>query len=152
MNYWRMQLHPSERELATYHSIQSLAAGFIGLDFAEDVGDLRLCERNALPSHHRDYWDFAHTMKPDDLVLVIAHHFPLALARVTGDYNYISRTEREIGVWFRHFRRAETISHYADVVTDVRTWEQVRMTDTISILKDPSSKSRQLIDSWCAAI
>ena len=40
MNWWRMQLHPNEPESATFYASQSLAAGFIGLDFATEVGDL----------------------------------------------------------------------------------------------------------------
>jgi len=37
---------------------------------------------------------------------------------------------------------------YADLVTDVRGWEQIKMTDTISPLRDPNSKSYQLIENW----
>lgn len=40
MTYWRMQLHPSEPDQAVRHSIESLAAGYIGLDFVEDIGRL----------------------------------------------------------------------------------------------------------------
>ena len=40
MAYWRMQLHPDNASEAVRHAVQSLAAGYIGLDFAEDVGDL----------------------------------------------------------------------------------------------------------------
>lgn len=34
MNYWRMQLHPSNGKKATYYSNQSIVSGFIGLGFA----------------------------------------------------------------------------------------------------------------------
>jgi len=33
MTYWRMQLHPNEPGEALKHSVESLVAGFIGLDF-----------------------------------------------------------------------------------------------------------------------
>lgn len=38
MNYWRMQLHPSEPQKATFYTTESIASRFIGLDFSEDVG------------------------------------------------------------------------------------------------------------------
>jgi hypothetical protein len=147
-----MQLHPADPANAMRYAVQSLAAGFIGLDFEEEIGDLSRLERDDVPAKQRDYWDFAHKMKKGDLVLVIVHHFPFALARVTGSYNYIREPATELGVWFRHFRPVESLSYYADVVTDLRTWEQLRMTDTISILVQADSKSRQLIDSWQASI
>jgi hypothetical protein len=40
MTYWRMQLHPSESEGAIKHTVESLSAGYIGLDFSVDVPDL----------------------------------------------------------------------------------------------------------------
>lgn len=148
MNYWRMQLHPAEPESAMRYAVQSLANGFIGLDFEQDLGDLLRLKREEVPAKQRDYWDFANTMAESDLALIIVHHFPFALVRIDGPYNYIRTPAREIGVWFRHFRRVDDISYYADVITDLRSWDQLRMTDTISILTDPNSKSRQLINDW----
>jgi hypothetical protein len=150
MQYWRMQLHPGMPENATRFAVESIAAGFIGLDFLVDPGDLRLAERSALPAGQRDYYDFAHKMAIGDRVLVIVHHFPFALVTVNGEYNYIRCTEPEIGVWFKHFRRIDRqrTSYYADRKTNVREWEQLRMTDTISILKDPDGKSYRLIEAW----
>jgi hypothetical protein len=89
-------------------------------------------------------------MRIGDKVLIVVHHFPFALVTVAGDYNYLKSSEPEIGVWFRHFRRIDpnATACYGDWVTDVRKWEQLRMTDTISILKDPGSRSYQLIDTW----
>ncbi len=40
MKYWRMQLHPNDAKNAAHYANQSLSAGFIGLDFATEVGDL----------------------------------------------------------------------------------------------------------------
>ncbi len=40
MAYWRMQLHPAEPSESVKGCVESLAAGYIGLDFATDVGDL----------------------------------------------------------------------------------------------------------------
>jgi hypothetical protein len=150
MQYWRMQLHPSDAALALRHSVQSIAAGFIGLDFAVDPGDLTKAQASSLPPGQTDYWDFAHRMRIGDKVLIVVHHFPFALVTVAGDYNYLKSSEPEIGVWFRHFRRIDpnATACYGDWVTDVRKWEQLRMTDTISILKDPGSRSYQLIDTW----
>lgn len=143
-----MQLHPSDPGLASQYAHQSLAAGFIGLDFAADVGDLMCTQQQQLPATQRDYWAFAHQMVIGDRVLVIAHHFPLALATVSGEYNYIRRTEPELGVWFRHFRRVENVRYYSDWITNAASWQSITMTDTISPLRDPNSASYRLIDSW----
>ena len=150
MQYWRLQLHPAEPSAAMRHAIESIAAGFIGLDFPSDLGDLRLADPSSVPTGQKDYFDFAHRMSVGDKVLVMVHHFPFALVTVEGDYNYIKFPEPEIGVWFRHFRRIEkeVTRFYADRITNARQWEPITMTDTISILKDPQSKSYQLIDSW----
>jgi hypothetical protein len=143
-----MQLHPDQTQLAFQHSVQSICAGFIGLDFDQDVGDLmRVTEQN-LTKHERDYWQFAHGMAMGDKVLVIAHHFPVAVVTVAGDYNYVRVPAPKLGVWFRHFRAISDPRFFADRVTNAAAWEQYRMTDTISRLVDPTSKSYQLIDSW----
>ena len=143
-----MQLHPNQPKQASSYAAQSLAAGFIGLDFTHDVGDLLRTTQQALPSEQRDYWAFAHEMRVGHLVLIISHHFPFALARVDGDYNYIREPVPELGVWFRHFRRVTDVRYYSDFVTNAASWKQIKMTDTISPLHDPKSASRQLIASW----
>lgn len=151
MSYWRMQLHPSESGEAVRHTIESLASGYIGLDFARDTGDLLQIERGELPEGQRDYWEFAHGMKVGDRVLIMAHHFPFALARISGPYNYIRSRAPEIGVWFRHFRPVKNVSYYADYITNARSWQRIPMTDTISPLRDRMSKSYQLIEEWLSA-
>ena len=150
MQYWRMQLHPSESTTAMAHAVQSVASGFIGLDFAGDWGDLRKADPDRVKTGERDFFDFATRMQVGDLVLVVVHHYQFALVTVAGDYNYIARTEPELGVWFRHFRRIDKRKtvYWADWVTDAKKWEPITMTDTISILLDPSSKSYRLIDEW----
>jgi hypothetical protein len=42
-------------------------------------------------------------MKKGGSLLVIAHPFPFALARVAGPCNCIRRAQPYIGVWFRPF-------------------------------------------------
>lgn len=148
MAYWRMQLHPCERTVAVHHTITSLAAGYIGLDFVTDIGDLRLLRKEQLPDGQHDYWDFGHVMRKDDVVLIITHHFPFALARIAGPYNYISRAQPHLGVWFRHFRRVRDVVYYADMVTNAHSWQQLKMTDTISPLHDRNAKSYKLIQRW----
>lgn len=149
MQYWRMQLHPNEPENATRHAAESLASGFIGLDFGVDPGDLLLTTKASLPQGQKDYWAFAHDMQVGDKVLVIVHHLPFALAVVAGDYNYMRTPAPELGVWFRHFRRIERpAQYYGDKITDAHRWERLVMTDTISPLTDPKSASYQLIDTW----
>ena len=150
MAYWRMQLHPADPARAMRYAAESIAAGFIGLDFAAEVGDLHAARREDLPANQTDYWDFAHRMNVGDRVLVIVHHFPFALVTVSGDYNYIRTAEPALGVWFRHFRRIDRdqTQYFADRATDVRKWDQYTMTDTISILHSATGQSYQLIREW----
>ena len=150
MAYWRMQLHPADPARAMRYAVESIAAGFIGLDFAAEVGDLHGARREDLPANQTDYWDFAHRMNIGDRVLVIVHHFPFALVAVSGEYNYIRKAEPALGVWFRHFRRIDRdqTQYLADRATDVRKWDQYTMTDTISILNSATGKSYQLIREW----
>jgi hypothetical protein len=143
-----MRLHPNKLDRASSLAAQSLTAGFIGLDFERDVGDLLRATQQSLPSQHRDYWAFAHDMQVNDSVLIICHHVPFALVTVAGDYNYIRNPVPEIGVWFRHFRRVQEVRYYSDFITNAGAWQQIKMTDTISPLNDPQSASYQLIQSW----
>lgn len=87
-------------------------------------------------------------MQVGDQVLIVVHHFPFALATIRGEYNYIKIPEPELGVWFRHFRRVHEVRYFADRMTNAQSWEKLVMTDTISSLKDPNSKSYRLIDGW----
>jgi len=153
MTYWRMQLHPNEPGEALKYSVQSLAAGFIGLDFARSFGvrDLRETTQNTLPDHQKDYWAFAHEMNESDVVLIMAHNFPFALATVDGDYNYIREPEPRIGVWFRHFRPVREVRYYGDFKTNAHNWERIAMIDAISPLRDESSRSYRLIEEWLAS-
>ena len=154
MTYWRMQLHPNEPGEAVKHAAESLAAGFIGLDFPRSagIGDLLETPHERLPQHRRDYWAFAHEMRADDVVLAMVHHFPFALATVEGDYNYIREPDPRVGVWFRHFRRVRDVRYYGDFETNAHNWEHITMTDTISPLRDNSSRSYRLIEAWLASV
>jgi hypothetical protein len=151
MAFWRMQLHPGDSGNAVKHTTQSLAAGFIGLDFVNTPGDLTDIAASEIDVSQRDYWDFAHTMAVNDVVLVIAHHYPFALVRVSGEYNYIRTPVNNIGVWFRHFRPVDEVRYYSDFVTNPAKWERLVMTDTISILHDPTKASYGLIERWLSA-
>ncbi len=91
-------------------------------------------------------------MKVGDQVLVIAHHYPVSLVEVTGEYNYIRRPAEELGIWFRHLRRVRVRGYYADFCTNPAAWEQTKMTDTISSLKTLDGVSYQLIERWSAAL
>jgi hypothetical protein len=146
-----MQIHPASPQEAVKHTIESLAAGYIGLDFAGEVGDLHTIQQSSLPANQRHYWGFAHEMKEGDLVLILAHHFPFALAKVYGPYNYIRSEAPEIGVWFRHFRKVSDVRYYADFKTDAHAWEKTTMTATITQLRDPDSNSYRLIGEWAGS-
>lgn len=152
MTYWRMQIHPASPEEAIRYSVESLAAGYIGLDFATEVGDLFEVERSTLPANQKDYWAFAHEMQEGDLVLIVTHHYPFALVRVAGAYNYIRSRAPEIGVWFRHFRKVDDVLYYGDFRTNPRDWEETIMTDTISPLRRADTISYRLIEEWMRAV
>lgn len=145
-----MQLHPSGAKIAAFHAAQSLLAGFVGLDFETNVGDLRRAglAQQDLPQKHRKYWAFAHEMTVGDEVLINVHHFPFALVTVAGEYNYIREPIPDIGVWFRHFRRIENIRFYSDKVTNAKKWQHITMTDAIEPLRKPQSQSFRLIQTW----
>lgn len=143
-----MQLHPATSERSTEHCLRSLAAGFIGLDSESDPGDLRIASKDTVKPTEKDYFDFALRMAIGDVVLIISHHYPLALVTIKDDYNYIKQTVPEIGVWFRHFRRIEKLSLYFDKVRNPLQWEKAIMTDTISILKDTNGASYLLAKNW----
>lgn len=150
MANWRMQLHPDNATAAMKHAVESLAAGFIGLDFAGDVGDLSRLTREQL-TYQKPYLAFAHEMAVDDKVLVMVHHFPFALVTVEGDYNYIREVAPELGVWFRHFRKVKDVRYFSDYRTDARNWPHITMTDTICPLRRDNSISSQLIEEWLEA-
>jgi len=146
-----MQLHPSEAEGAIRHTVESLAAGYIGLDFAGDVQDLMTIKQSALPANQRHYWSFAHEMDVGDHVLLFAHHYPFAIARVAGAYNYVRTTAPEIGVWFRHFRAVEDVRYYGDFVKSPAEWEKIVMTATITPLRKGDTASLRLIKRWLSS-
>lgn len=143
-----MQLHPKEPGGSTRHAAESLSAGFVGLDFKWDVGDLLRAKYEDLPQEEKVLWAFAHEMQEGDYVLVFSHHFPFALARVAGHYNYIRTPEPEIGVWFRHFRRVEDVRYFMDYKTNATSWPRLPMTATLTPLRNEDSGSQSLINSW----
>ncbi|MBK7449103.1 MAG: hypothetical protein IPJ47_06620 [Anaerolineales bacterium] len=77
-----------------------------------DTPDLKTISQETLPENQKNYWACAHEMQIGDHVLLFAHHFPLALVHVAGEYNYIREKAPEIGVWFRHFRKIDDIRYY----------------------------------------
>ncbi|MEO6909305.1 MAG: hypothetical protein ABI158_00075 [Edaphobacter sp.] len=103
--------------------VESLSIGYIGLDFVNDVSDLLTVPQSAFPDKTRNYWAFAHEMDIEDRVLLFVHHFPFALVRVAGPYNYIRATAPELGVWFQHFRKMDDVRYFGDFVPNVRIWE-----------------------------
>ncbi len=148
MTYWRMQLHPDAPGGAIRHTVESLSAGYVGLDFEEDVPDLMTVPQSSLPPNQRNYWGFAHEMAVGDYILLFAHHFPLALARVSSEYNYIRAAVPELGVWFRHFRKVDEVRYYGDFKTNARNWKPLTMTATITPLRENNSESYMLIEEW----
>ena len=87
-------------------------------------------------------------MKSGDTVLIIVHHFPFALVQIAGEYNYIKRKDRSLGLWFKHFRKVDNIRYYADFVKNANKWESITMTDTLSPLRKQNTESYKLIEEW----
>lgn len=152
MAYWRMQLHPDDGSQAMKHAVESLAARYIGLDFADDVGDLTRTTKDQLPQTQKPYWAFAHEMVEGDQVLIVVHQRPFALVTVASDYNYIRNRTPELGVWFRHFRKVTDVRYYADYHTNAREWPRLKMTDTICPLRSDDSDSREVIEKWLRSV
>ena len=147
-----MQLHPNFAGGSARHSAESLSAGFVGLDFKWDVGDLLRAAYDDLPKEEKNQWAFCHEMTEGDHVLIFSHHYPFALARITGPYNYILTPVPQIGVWFRHFRKVEDVYYYSDYKTNASQWKPLTMTATLTPLRNSDSASQQLVDEWLAAI
>jgi hypothetical protein len=129
-----MQLHPGDASRSTEYAARSLAAGMIGLDHEIDIGDMRKASPSVLPASQRDYFHLAAKMAIGDKVLIMAHHHPVAFATVSSDYFYITSIQRELNVWFRHFRRVKDVRFVGDIVTDPKKLPRIPMTDTISSL------------------
>jgi hypothetical protein len=146
-----MQLHPNFPGGSVRHSAKSLAAGFVGLDFKSDVGDLLRAKYDDLPQEEKNQWAFAHEMAKGDHVLIFCHHYPFALARIDGEYNYIRDPVPQIGVWFRHFRPVADVRYYSDFKTNASTWRAITMTATLTPLRSGDSASRVLVDDWLSA-
>jgi hypothetical protein len=142
-----MQVHPLGSDSPIKDTVESISAGYIGLDFSSNAPDLMTIPKGKLKSH-KNYWAFAHEMKIGDRVLVFAHNFPLALVQIKGEYNYIRSIDPEIGVWFRHFREIDDVRYYWDYVESVNEWENIPMSGTIAPLRNPKSQSYRLIERW----
>ena len=152
MTSWRMQLHPNYPGGAARHAAESLSAGFVGLDFKWDVGDLFRAKYDELPQEEKNQWAFAHEMAEGDHVLIFSHHYPFAVGKISGPYNYVRTPVPEIGVWFRHFRRVTEICYYADFKTNASAWKPLTMTATLTPLRSSESGSQQLINEWLSAV
>lgn len=150
MTYWRMQLHPDDRSRAIHRTVECLSAGYIGLDFDVPIGDMTLLRTDALPPRHRHYHAFCSKMAVGDRVLLFAHHFPCALVRVAGPYNYIAAEVPELGFWFRHFRAVDDIRYFGDWCPNATKWPRLVMTSAIAPLRTPRSASFRLIEEWIA--
>jgi len=148
MTAWRMQLHPDEAQQSTRHVVESLCAGYVGLDFKWDIGDLEKANKEDLPPGEKVLWAFAHEMKIGDHVLVFVHHYPFALAEVCGKYNYIKTPVPEIGVWFR---AVCNVRYFADFKTDMSSWKPLTMTATLTPLRSEDSGSQKLVREWLAS-
>ena len=154
MNYWRMQLHPGgDSRWAMEYASQSIATGFIGLDFGltEDgnvVGDLLADNNQKIPSGQEKFVDLAKEMAVGDKVLIMVHQCPFAVVTVAGEYNYIRISEPELKIWFRHFRRIKSPIYFSDFVVGNGKWLrniELIMPLALQRLVTPTTDSYRLI-------
>jgi hypothetical protein len=167
MSYWRMQLHDlGYKRQAIKYCVESLAAGYIGLDFHKDTGDLSVIKKDSpnykglLPGSEGRCWVFAHEMKKDDIVLIMAHNRPFSLVEVIGEYNYIKHTDSDSPAkfWFRHFRAVKVLDYYADYIYDTNYIHDTKenntliMADTIVKVDNTKTEFYKFIVEWLDAI
>lgn len=149
IQYWRMQLHPDHSTFSSFYAHTSISKGFIGLDFKQEsnAGDLLTLQDDDRLGYQKSYLPFARDMKIGDIVLIVSHHNPIAIVKITSDYNYIRQVIPELGIWFRHFRQIDkdNIIYYSDFETNKNNYQSIIMTNTISPLKNDDSQSMQLI-------
>lgn len=151
MTYWRMQLFPDGQRDAVHDTIATLAAGYIGIDDTDELRDLAAALPSALSPAQREALAFAQEMCVGDRVLVFARHYPFALARVAGDYNYVCLPVPAHGILFRHFRAVDDLRYYADLAPNAREWESILITERMAPLTDSKSMTFQLIERWLHA-
>ncbi len=140
-------MHPDDSARSVAHAVNCISRGFVGLDFREDVGDLR-ARKEPIPAGQADYVAMLEKMGVGDVILIQAHHRPLALVRVSGDYFYHPDAKELFRVWCRHLRPIRLISYYADYQTNPAGWSKITMTDTIAQLKDANGMAYNLIEKW----
>jgi|JI10StandDraft_1071094.scaffolds.fasta_scaffold1514436_1 hypothetical protein len=148
MNYYRMQLHPDDSKQSSKHASESLSAGFVGLGFREDPGDLTKINPQdvTLSNNENTYWVIK-DIQPGDLILIMSHHYPYALVKVAEGYNYIKNPVPELGIWFNHFVRIdrEFTKYYSDYITNPNDWQYITTTMTIQPLKNDETISMGVI-------
>lgn len=148
MSFWRMQLHPDDPGAAALHSVNVLGKGYIGLDFVNQPGDLTKADLTAIvPAHQRHYAVFADQMQIGDVVMVVVHNRPFALVEVTGSYNYVLDPD-ELGVWFRHMRRAKLLGMYSDYINNPADWAMTPTAPTIMAVVDTDGDVHRLMEQW----
>lgn len=149
VQYWRMQLHPDSATFSSFYAYTSIAKGFIGLDFKKEsnAGDLLRLQDDDSLGYQKSYLPFAREMNIGDIVLIISHHNPIAVVKITSEYNYIRQVIPELGIWFRHFRQIDkdNIIYYSDFETNKNNYVSIKMTNTISPLRNDDTQSIQLI-------
>jgi hypothetical protein len=154
-----MQLHPGgDSTWAMEYAVHSVGTGFIGLDFdlTEDgkvVGDLLADNNQKIPSGQEKFVDLAKKMAVGDKVLIIVHHCPFAVVTVAGEYNYIKKSEPELKIWFRHFRKIKNPIYFSDFAVGNGKWlrsTEIQMPLTLQRLVSTDTLSYTLIQDMIA--
>jgi len=152
-----MQLHPNDKELASFYTNKCLGMNYVGVDFEEDPGDLTKISSEELNTkkytNPNNFRAFASEVLENDYILIMLHNMPHALVTEIQDYNYIKNQVEEMGIWFRHFRRFMKISYFGDIYKSKNDLlnSSLIMTNTFSGVTEDSESGR-LITEWLTSI
>lgn len=146
-NIWRMQLHPNESSRSMEHTTRCLAAGYVGLGFDNDPGDLAALPASDLDTKTNNIHAFVHEIQREDRIVIFSRNRPLAMVSDIGPYNFIREPVPELRIWFRHFRQFSKLSWYADAIGNTPPEPQIVMTNTFSGAS-PDSETGKLAMRW----
>ena len=145
--YWRMQLHPNEPRDSMFYTVQCLTHGYIGLDFGEEVGDLRTADTSHLAQSEKLFVQIESSMKSGDIVLIMSHNKPFALVEVIGKYVYID-DYRKLSVWCPHLRPVRVLDYYADWGGGTGHLTGREKSSTIQSIKKQDGKFYPFVHEW----
>lgn len=129
MNYWHMQLHPSDRYYFNTARVKRILEekSLIGLGDEDKIWDT----------------DFINRMKVGDIVAIKNGGEPIALVEVVGDYYRDDVVNPELD-WFNHRRRVKVLDFYKKDYNFVIPQPR----GTLSICDNLNTDTSRIITNW----